>query len=513
MLHALIVDDNEENLYLLNALLTGSGYMVTTAKNGIEALNEASKSPPDLIISDILMPVMDGFSLCRAWKQDSRLKSIPFVFYTATYTDTRDEQFALSIGADKFIIKPKEPKEFLHLVEEVLKNVSAGKSSSKLDKQTPETSYLKQYNATLIHKLEDKLVQIDKANQELEQKDAFNRDVLNSMAERVSVIDESGTILVSNQNWADHASACQSDLFFHLTAGDNIIAFIQSQVLLGNGIQEKILGKIKAVLDRSLSDYETDFSCFIGDKEHTFFCRVTPMQNSRGAVITYNDITGRKLLERQLRSALNDKEALTRELFHRTKNNMQVISSMIELEMGFAESEETKEVLRRTGSRIKSLSLVHQQLYRGQNLSKIDLREYLTECANAVVETYESDKDRIKLVIDVDREMILFDIALPCGLVVNELITNAIRHAFPDNRHGEIRLQLHRKESGEIRLEVRDNGVGVAPDFDFEKCQTLGFRLIKTLVRRQLRGKFEFKGDGGVCCCVTFREELYSERV
>ena len=116
MMKALVVDDNQQNQYMLEVLLSHNGYEVELASNGVDALELARHSLPDLIISDILMPKMDGFSLCRAWKGDEQLKDVPFVFYTATYTDPKDEEFALSLGADRFVIKPMEPKKFLTLI-------------------------------------------------------------------------------------------------------------------------------------------------------------------------------------------------------------------------------------------------------------------------------------------------------------------------------------------------------------------------------------------------------------
>src|SRR5689334_19695552 len=106
MARILVVDDTEEGLYMLGALLRGHGYEVSTAKNGVEALARTAETRPDLIISDILMPKMDGFALCRHLKSDAALKDIPFVFYTATYTDSKDEKFALDLGANMFIVKP-----------------------------------------------------------------------------------------------------------------------------------------------------------------------------------------------------------------------------------------------------------------------------------------------------------------------------------------------------------------------------------------------------------------------
>ena len=119
----LIVDDIEQNLYMLQVLLEGHGYAVVSAANGVEALEKARLEPPHMIISDIMMPVMDGFTLCREWKKDESLKKIPLVFYTATYTDPKDEELALSLGADRFIVKPAEPDDFIKIIQDVIRDV------------------------------------------------------------------------------------------------------------------------------------------------------------------------------------------------------------------------------------------------------------------------------------------------------------------------------------------------------------------------------------------------------
>lgn len=163
MPRALIVDDKPENLYLLAALLAGNGYAVDKASNGMEALASAKANAPDLIISDILMPGMDGFTLCRQWKQDPAFQHIPFVFYTATYTDPKDEQFALSLGADLFLVKPQEPEDFMQQIAQVLRQHEAGHLLQPPTAAMEESSYLREYNAALVHKLEDKLEQLERA--------------------------------------------------------------------------------------------------------------------------------------------------------------------------------------------------------------------------------------------------------------------------------------------------------------------------------------------------------------
>lgn len=178
-MNILIVDDKPENLYLLRVLLSSKGYGVTEASNGKEALERARETPPGLIISDILMPVMDGFALCRAWKEDAQFTSIPFIFYTATYTEPKDEEFALSLGADRFLVKPQEGSVLLSEVESALltgerARKQAGKRShhatatlTEVSAEVSEQDFYRQYNARLVNKLEDKLEEIAQKNRAL----------------------------------------------------------------------------------------------------------------------------------------------------------------------------------------------------------------------------------------------------------------------------------------------------------------------------------------------------------
>jgi len=167
----LVVDDKADQVYLLKTLFEAKGFDVITASNGLEALENAKHRLPDALITDILMPIMDGFSLCRQWKKELRLRAIPFIFYTATYTDPRDEEFALSLGADLFVVKPKDPEVLVQLLIDALEKSRAKAMPSDRPASPEEIVYLKEYNQTLIRKLEAKVVELEKTNKALAIKD------------------------------------------------------------------------------------------------------------------------------------------------------------------------------------------------------------------------------------------------------------------------------------------------------------------------------------------------------
>lgn len=158
----LIVDDKKENLYLLETLLRGSGYEVISATNGAEALEKLRAEGTDMIISDILMPVMDGFQLCMEAKKNEELKDIPFVFYTATYTDEKDEELALQVGADRFIRKPVEPGELIKIIKGVIKDVEKDKVVPKKPALKEEKDVFKLYSERHVKKLEKKMLDLER---------------------------------------------------------------------------------------------------------------------------------------------------------------------------------------------------------------------------------------------------------------------------------------------------------------------------------------------------------------
>jgi two-component system, cell cycle sensor histidine kinase and response regulator CckA len=171
MSRVLIVEDNADNRNLLEAILSGAGHEVLLAENGAEALALARATPPDLVVSDILMPVMDGFALCREWRADQTLSSIPFMFYTATYTEPKDEAFALALGADRFVLKPQMPSSLVRVIAELLESRRAGGEGEVESPHPPaapavasELNFVREHRDAVIRKLEDKMHELEAAN-------------------------------------------------------------------------------------------------------------------------------------------------------------------------------------------------------------------------------------------------------------------------------------------------------------------------------------------------------------
>jgi two-component sensor histidine kinase len=215
----------------------------------------------------------------------------------------------------------------------------------------------------------------------------------------------------------------------------------------------------------------------------------------------------------QIRRSLAEKETLLRELYHRTKNNMQVIRSLLSLEAGPDPGPGVRELVSTMENRIQAMSLVHQRLYRSQDLSVIDLRSYAQDLVHLLLQSYSVVAERVEFSVEAPPIPVNIDVAMPCGLIINELVSNSLKYAFPENRSGGVSVVISQHESGEISLRIADNGVGVPPGFDFRAQQTLGLQMVFDLGECQLDGRVEFSNSNGVTCTVTFRPEEIEARV
>jgi PAS domain S-box-containing protein len=212
-----------------------------------------------------------------------------------------------------------------------------------------------------------------------------------------------------------------------------------------------------------------------------------------------------------LRVSLREKELLLQEIHHRVKNNMQIISSLFNLEAEHA-SPETREILKRGQTRIRSLSLVHERLYRAADLSRIDLSEYIQDLAIHLFQVYLVDPSQVRLETDFEKVSLDINSAIPCGLIINELISNALKHAFPDGRKGVVRIRLARAPGDSVELRVFDDGVGLPEGIDFRNPASFGFEIISLLVG-QLEAEISLERKGGTTFILKFKELKYKPRI
>ena len=235
------------------------------------------------------------------------------------------------------------------------------------------------------------------------------------------------------------------------------------------------------------------------------------LRNSKYVLET--EIVERRRVEEKLNSSLKEKEVLLRELYHRTKNNMEVIRSMLVLQSANTRNKLANNVFKEIETKIQTMALVHQKLYQSQDLSKINLHDYFEELSNLLVESYNVSSNKISVILNIDNIFVLIDTAIPIGLVLNELMSNSLKHAFPEEMKGEISIRLFRTDQGDIELHFSDNGVGVPEGFSFSTQETLGLKTMFALVEHQLQGEIHFEVQNGIKSFIRFSDTLYTERV
>ncbi len=223
----------------------------------------------------------------------------------------------------------------------------------------------------------------------------------------------------------------------------------------------------------------------------------------RNAVKTYQKLEART----------KEKNILLKEIYHRTKNNMQVINSLLMLQGARYPGEEMQKLVDDMSSRIKAMSLVHELLYESEDLSHISLKYYIEKLASLILKCFSVSSDKVSVEIEMDDMELLIDTAVPLGLVLNELITNSLKHAFPEEQRGKITIGISRRQSGIIEIVFSDNGTGFSDEINFENKETFGLKIIKGLIEQQMNGTVRFESKYGLTCYMEISDILYEKRI
>jgi PAS domain S-box-containing protein len=216
------------------------------------------------------------------------------------------------------------------------------------------------------------------------------------------------------------------------------------------------------------------------------------------------DIGDRVRAEEEIRRSLREKETLLREIYHRTKNNMSVIGAMLSLRARALNDPRISDVFGEIDDRIQAMALVHKKLYESKDLSRVDLREYISDLAAHLAVAHKDSGVALNVALDLQELPVPIDTAIPCGLILNELFSNVYKHAYPGKGLGEVRIRLARTGDGFIEMEFSDGGVGLPPGFEPRVQPTLGFQTLLMLVEHQLQGEIRFVTARGLSCRIRF---------
>ncbi|MGK0383954.1 MAG: PAS domain S-box-containing protein [Bacteroidia bacterium] len=223
-------------------------------------------------------------------------------------------------------------------------------------------------------------------------------------------------------------------------------------------------------------------------------------------VAVFEDITERKEHELQLEESIKEKEVLLKEVHHRVKNNMQVISSILNLQSSYIDDETALSILRESQDRIKSMSFVHESLYQSKTLSEVNFSEYIKNIAGNLFHSYGRPEGGISLQFELEEVFLNLDTSIPCGLIINEVVSNSLKYAFEGMAKGIIKIEFSKLADGSLKLIVGDDGIGLPSNFDIENAETLGLQLVTTLVT-QVSGVLEIKTNNGTQFCIVFKEQ------
>ena len=225
-----------------------------------------------------------------------------------------------------------------------------------------------------------------------------------------------------------------------------------------------------------------------------------------------NDISDRKQFEKYLQAALQEKEALLKEVHHRVKNNLHVIANLLDLQSDYIHDEEVLAIFADSQMRIQTMALIHEQLYQTKDLGQIDFGAYVRRLTENLMLSYSEGSTRIHPIVAIHSMHLNQETAIPCGLLINELVTNALKHAFPNQASGRVYIGLEQDQDGYLQLEIWDDGIGIDTQFNPKKTASFGWKLIQILTR-QLKAEMAVESTQGASFRFRFRELSYKTRV
>lgn len=445
-LRVLIVEDVADDADLVDRQLRQAGYATATRRvqdaEGMRAALEGDQW--DLVVSDYSMPQFDAPSALRLLRQSGR--DIPFIVVSG------------SIGEDVAVAMMKAGAHDYVLKDNLTRFASAVERELQEAENRRERKLAEHWLRVSDHALK-----------------AVSQGVLISGPDRL--------LLSANEAFTAITGYGQAEVL------GRSCRFLQGPATDPETTQaiRRCLAELRDFSGEILN-YRKDGTTFWNDLS------ISPVRDDSGRLTHFigiiRDTTDRRRTGEALRDSLREKEALLQEVHHRVKNNLQVISSLLRLETSRTEDAGAQRVLKDMQGRVLSMALLHETLYRTGRFGAVDLGPYLKHLAQQLIRTLQSDSALGRLVLELASVEVDIDQAIPCGLILNELLTNSLKHGLAHGRGGEVRVVLEADASAAVRLQVSDNGAGLPPDFEMVRSKSLGLQLVTDLAR-QLGGRLE----------------------
>ncbi|HDZ26160.1 MAG TPA: PAS domain S-box protein, partial [Candidatus Aminicenantes bacterium] len=337
-----------------------------------------------------------------------------------------------------------------------------------------------------------------RAEEALQESEEKYRALVESATDMIFMIDKNNKVLSTNK--------AAARLF-----GKGSKEIIGKSIL--NLFPEKIASRFSKNLKKVFETGRPGFhesNMIVGERESWISVNLSPVRYPDGRIMAVmgvtRDITERKKAEEQVKASLKEKEVLLKEIHHRVKNNMQVISSLLKLQSQYIKDKRYADIFKESQDRIKSMSLIHELLYQSKHLSKINFKEYIKILTNYLFRSCWPFPHKIALKIESENVYLAIDNAIPCGLIIHELVSNSLKHAFSGSKEGEIKIALHSINERDIELVVSDDGVGMPEDLDFRNTKSLGLHLVTILAEDQLQGEIKLGRNKGTEFQIKLRD-------
>ncbi len=348
------------------------------------------------------------------------------------------------------------------------------------------------------------ITELKRTQQALIDSELKYRTLIENMSEVILYVDNEDRIIFVNDNAFDMFGYTKKEL----------IGVIANELLVDEEYKDFIKDRNKLRRHGFTDKYEVKMKKKTGE---VIWVEISsaPLKDTSGNILgsigIHSDVTDRKKYENAIESSLKQKEMLLKEIHHRVKNNLQIVSSLIKLQSSHVKDKEIHSMFAESQNRIRTMALIHEKLYRSSDISVIEFYDYIKNLVDNLYTTYGISIDRVKPVFEFRSIYLDIDTAIPCGLIINELVSNCLKYAFPDLIKGTISINLTETGGGDYVMSITDTGVGIPDDIDFKNSTSLGLKLVKIL-SEQLGGKVELLRGNGTEFRISFKQANYLHR-